>query len=145
MPPATDIASFLAGVSCAEATFSALPTRFAFAVALGNEDRATCELLQTFFGIGVVRVYPRRKEHYDDEAVYRVQRLVDLVEVIVPFMDEHLPPSHKRAQYEDWRQQLLDYWEHRAKRRRVCTVDGCEQPSRAKGRCRHHYYTVFGS
>jgi hypothetical protein len=38
------------------------------------------------------------------------------VEVVVPFMDEHLPPSHKRGQYLAWRAELVDYWEHRARR-----------------------------
>jgi hypothetical protein len=59
-------------------------------------------------------------------------------------MDEHLPDSHKRTQYLVWRAQLLDYWEHRARRRRPCTVAGCEQPQRAKGVCRHHYYERYG-
>lgn len=145
VPRATDLAAFVAGVTCAEGHFSASGPRFSFAVSLGGVDRATCDLLHTFFGVGAVRVYPRRKPHYDDEAAYRVQRLGDLLVVIVPFMDEHLPPSHKRAQFENWRANLLDYWEHRAKRRRCCTVEGCDKPRRAKGYCRHHYFEVFGS
>jgi hypothetical protein len=68
----------------------------------------------------------------------------DLGEVVVPFMDEHLPPSHKREQYLVWRAQSLDYWEHRARRRRPCTIEGCAQPQRAKGVCRHHYFKRHG-
>ena len=83
--------------------------------------------------------------HYDDECSFRIQSLVDNVEVTIPFMDVHLPESHKREQYLVWRDQLLDYWEHRARRRRPCTVDGCTQPQRAKGVCRRHYYERFGS
>jgi hypothetical protein len=128
-----------------EATYSASGSRFAVGVGLGGEDRATCELLHRFFGVGAVRWYPRRKPHYDDEVVYRVQRLRDLVEVIVPFMDAHLPSSHKRLQYEMWRTALIDYWETTAKRKRPCSVEGCAEPARARGRCRHHYYEAFGA
>jgi len=73
-----------------------------------------------------------------------VSALADLVEVVVPFMDEHLPPSHKREQYLVWREELLAYWETKAKRRRVCTVDGCDHPQRAKQVCRRHYYEAYG-
>jgi hypothetical protein len=142
---ASDTADFLGGVVAAEGHFHDGGSRFRFAVALGATDIATCELLREFFGVGAVRVYPRRMPHYDDEATYSVQPMKDLVDVIVPFMDEHLAPSFKREQYETWRAALLDYWEHRAKRRRPCTVDGCDEPRRAKGRCRHHYYEAFGS
>ncbi len=69
--------------------------------------------------------------------------LADLIEVVVPFMDEHLLSSHKRTQYLAWRADLLDYWEHKAKRRRPCTVDGCDEPRRARGLCRRHYYQRY--
>lgn len=120
------------------------PPSFTFAVALGAEDRESCALLRTCLGVGSVRAYARRKEHFDDEACLAVRKLRDLVEVIVPFMDAHLPPSHKRVQYLVWREQLIDYWENRARRVRPCTVEGCEKPQRAKGVCRHHYYVRFG-
>lgn len=73
-----------------------------------------------------------------------MQKLSALVEVVVPFMDEHLPPAYKRQQYEAWRAQLFEYWESDTKRRRPCTVDGCEEPQRAKGVCRRHYYRQYG-
>ena len=57
---------------------------------------------------------------------------------------EHLPPSYKRTQYEAWRAELLRYWEVDARRRRPCAVDGCDEPLRAKGLCRHHYYETYG-
>ncbi len=97
----------------------------------------------TWFGAGRVSLSPRRQPHYDDEVTFRVDRLSDLIDVVVPFMDEHLPPSYKREQYEAWRAELLDYWEHDSKRRRPCTVDGCEQLRRAKGLCRHHYFVAY--
>jgi hypothetical protein len=134
----------IAGFVAAEGTFTghATPTRrrFSFAVALGARDRASRDLLHEFFGCGTVHWSPRRKPHYDDEVAFAVQKLRDLVEVVVPFMDRHLPPCHKRTQYEAWRAELLHHWEHDARRRRPCTVDGCTAPQRAKGLCRRHYY-----
>jgi hypothetical protein len=144
--PATDLASHLGGFTSAEGTFSVSwsPPKFHFAVALGSSDRESCALLRTALGVGHVYAYKRRQTHYDDEIVFAVRKLADLVHVIVPFMDEHLPPSHKRVQYLAWRADLLDYWEHRARRRRACTVEGCDVPQRAKGVCRRHYYERYG-
>lgn len=146
MQPATDLADFVAGFVAAEGTFgvSGTPSSFTFAVALGAEDRESCATLRSYFGVGHVRAYRRREAHFDDEIVFVVRKLRDLVRVIVPFMDEHLPPSHKREQYVVWRTQLLDYWENRARRRRVCTVEGCDEPQRAKGVCRRHYHQRYG-
>jgi hypothetical protein len=142
-------AGFVAGFVAAEGSFirthAGTRPRFGFAVALGATDAAACELLQEFFGVGHVRWYARRKEHYDDEVQFTVGALVDLVNVVVPFMDVHLPPCHKRTQYEKWRRDLLEYWDIRARRRRPCTVEGCDTLSRAKGLCRHHYYKAHGA
>lgn len=87
---------------------------------------------------------PRRKKHYDDEVNYAVQSLRELVEMVVPFMDEHLPASYKRMQYLAWKERLLDYWEHRAKRVRPCAIKGCDKPRRAHGLCRRHLYAFHG-
>lgn len=147
MPPATDLADFLGGFVAAEGTFvvSGNPPSFTFAVALGATDRGSCALARWLFETGKIDAYERRRGHFDDEIRFQVRKLRDLVEVVVPFMDEHLPPSHKREQYLAWREQLLDYWENRARRRRTCTVEGCDRPQRAKGVCRRHYYVRFGS
>lgn len=59
-------------------------------------------------------------------------------------MDMYLPPSLKRDQYLKWRTELLDFWENKAKRRRTCTIEGCETLQRGKGVCRKHYYALFG-
>jgi hypothetical protein len=74
----------------------------------------------------------------------QVQSVRELVERVVPFMDVYLPPSKKRNQYLRWREELLHHWEHTARRRRTCTVEGCEAPQRGKGVCRKHYYAAFG-
>lgn len=132
--------SATAGFVAAEGCFTRARNSFMFSVGLGRLDRRMCEEMRHFFGCGYIVDSPRRRPHYDDESAFMVHKLRDLVEVIVPFMDEHLPPSYKRTQYEAWRSELLDYWEHRAKRVRPCTVDQCDNPRRAKGLCRHHYF-----
>lgn len=97
--------------------------------------------MREVLGVGHVYWYPRRKPHYDDEVCFTVQKMVDLVDVVVPWLDEHLPPSCKREQYVEWRAALLDYWEHHARKpRKPCSVEGCELMSRGKGLCHRHYY-----
>ena len=147
VPLATEaIAAFVGGFVAAEGTFgsSNRGTRFKFAVGLGATDASTCLVLQEYFGCGGIYRWPRRKPHYDDECAFAIQSLVDHIEVTVAFMDVHLPESHKRMQYLVWRAALLEYWEHDAKRRRACTVDGCEAPRRAHQLCRHHLYAARG-
>lgn len=142
--PATDLARYIGGFVAAEGSFTASgsPPTFRFAVGLAAVDRVSCELLSAYFGCGRIQFSPRRKPHYDDETSFVTSSLVELIEVIVPFMDEHLPESYKRIQYLDWRGRLLDYWEHRAKRARPCSVDGCDEPRRAHGYCRHHLWVM---
>jgi hypothetical protein len=143
--PATKFADFIGGFVAAEGCFTGTAKRFTFSVGLGAVDAEVCLLLRDFFGCGSVVESPRRKAYYDDECSFTIQSIKDHLRVTLPFMDEHLPASHKRQQYLVWRAQLLDYWEHRAKRVRPCTVAGCDAPRRAKGLCRHHYYEVHGS
>ena len=102
-----------------------------------------CHLLEGFLGAGHVYESRRWKSHYEDECCFTVTSLRELIEVVVPFMDEHLPPSYKRDQYLAWRERLLGYWEHRAKRVRACTVEGCEAQRRAHGLCRHHLFKAY--
>jgi LAGLIDADG endonuclease len=145
--PATDeTAAFIGGFVAAEGTFvcSGDPPKFTFAVALGAADSDTCIAIQDFLGAGYVHEHARRKAHYDDEVTFAIQSMRQHLEVTIPFMDEHLPPSYKREQYLDWRKRLLDYWEHRAKRVRPCEIEGCEKPRRAHGLCRGHLYVFHG-
>lgn len=146
LPATNDLGEFLAGFIAGEGSFIATgePPKFAFAVGLGATDSATCELLLTYFGAGWIHRSPRRKPHYDDEVTFAIGSMKDHLEVTIPFMDAHLPESYKRVQYLAWRAALLDYWEHRAKRRRACTVEGCERPRRAHGYCRQHLWTFLG-
>jgi hypothetical protein len=124
---ACGLADGLGGVVAAEGTFTVAHIEradgtsrpsFTFAVMLGAIDRATVELFAQYLGVGRVRTYPRRQEHHDDSVVFAVRAFGELIDVVVPFMDEHLPPSHKRRQYLAWRHQLLAYDRVRRGRRR---------------------------
>jgi LAGLIDADG DNA endonuclease family protein len=143
-PRGTDLGAYIAGFVAGEGTFTGTKNTNVFAVMLGEVDAETCELLQSFFGVGHVYHYSRRQPHYDDFVVFQVRKTADLVHVIIPFMDEHLPSSYKRQQYDAWRCKVLDFWEFGMKRRRSCTVDGCERPQRGRGVCRTHYYRLYG-
>jgi hypothetical protein len=143
--PATDeLAQFLGGFVAAEGSFVASSGRFTFRIGLGAADRGMCTRFRDFFGCGSIHHSPRRRPHYDDECSFVIQSLKDHVEATIPFMDEHLPESYKRQQYLAWRDQVLDYWEHRAKRPRTCSVEGCDRPRRAQGLCRRHLLTERG-
>jgi hypothetical protein len=144
--PAGERAAFFAGFVAAEGCFTRdrPGTRFVFTIGLGSLDRELCESFPGWLGVGRTRSYPPRRSHYQGETVYAVSALPDLVDVIVPFMDEHLPPSHKREQYLAWRADLVEYWETKARRPKPCIVEGCTEPRRAKGVCRRHYYERYG-
>jgi hypothetical protein len=100
---------FVAGFTAAEGTFVAHSggRRCAFTIALGAIDADLAHRIAKFFGIGRVYRYSRRRPLHDDVVIFTVQSKRELVEVVVPFMDLHLPPSHKRTQYESWRTTLL--------------------------------------
>lgn len=145
MRPAGDLTAFLAGFVAADGCFTRNgSTRFVFSIGLGADDSAYCHRLPAILGVGLVRTYPRRQPHHQDQVTFRVSALPDLVEVVVPFMDEHLPPSHKREQFLAWRAELLEYWETKARRPKPCIVEGCTEVRRAKCLCRRHYYERYG-
>ena len=146
VPPVTDLAAHVAGFIAAEGHFGAnrTATRFRLAVGLAAADRGSCQLLLELFRVGTITETTRRQAHHDDVVSWQVQALPQLVDVVVPFMDHHLPPCHKREQYIIWRTLLLQYWEHGARRVHPCSVDGCTASSRCKRLCRHHDYLAFG-
>lgn len=110
--PARDLAAPVAGFVAAEGHLGAsgTGTRLRLAVGLAAVDEGSCQLLLELFGIGTITRSPRRRAHEDDEGSWQVQWPPDLVEVVVPFMDDHLPPSHERDRYEVWRAALLERW-----------------------------------
>lgn len=134
----------MAAEGCFTGTRAPTKRRFAFQVGVSEADRDVCGLMLTVFGVGRLVPFRRRQAHYDDEITFVVTRLRDLTEVVVPFMDVHLPASHKRAQYEGWRAELLSYWDTEARRRRPCVLEGCAAPALAHGLCRPHLWSEMG-
>ncbi len=143
LPAISDFGSFVGGFVAAEGCFTGHGARrFRFSLGLGAGDSDLCRTLVIVLGVGSVYHTPRRRPHYDDEVQFVVQSTRALVDVIVPFMDEHLPTSHKRDQYLEWRARLLDHWEHHARRRARCSVAPCMSAAKAHGLCRHHLWRV---
>jgi hypothetical protein len=142
--PATEaLAEFIGGFVSAEGCFTGDGhRRFRFSIGLGASDAGMCELVHEVLGVGSIVHSPRRKLHYEDEVQFFVQATQELVDVVVPFMDAHLPESYKREQYLEWRARLLDYWEHRFRRRKRCTVAECDAPAKAYGLCRRHLWAI---
>jgi hypothetical protein len=139
-PDTEHLASFVGGFVAAEGCFTRSGNRFRFGVGLGAIDNSMCDLMHDLFGVGIIVWSARRQPHYDDEVQFTVQATRELVEVVVPFMDAHLPESYKREQYLEWRGRLLEYWEHRFRRRKRCSVEDCDAPARAYGYCRKHLW-----
>lgn len=138
-----ECAAFLGGFVAAEGSFGRSGRRFRFVISLGASDIEMCNLAAELIGGGHIYRYRRRRPHFQDEAVFVVQSICELVEHVVPFMDAYLPKSKKRRQYEQWKRQLLAYWNKDASRRRCCTSVGCSRPRRAKRLCRAHYYDRY--
>ena len=132
------MAGFIGGFVAAEGSFVRVgePPTFRFSVGLGAVDTISCHQLHDFLGCGRVHCSPRRKPHYDDEVIFVISAMGDHLAATIPFMDAHLPSSYKRQQYLRWRDEVLDYWQHRARRRHPCTIEGCELPVKADGLCR---------
>ena len=138
------ISGFIAAEGCFTATQTPSHRRYGFQVGLGAADRQVCELFLGFFGVGRLVSYRRRQPHYDDEVAFVVSRMPDLIEVVVPFVDAHLPECHKRMQYQAWRADLFAYWNGQARRRRPCRIDGCSSLAVAYGLCRPHLWREEG-
>ncbi len=146
MKPATKTRlDFLGGFVSGEGYFGihGNPPKFRFAIGLGAQDYDICIVFQETLGVGRVYWYERRKIHYDDEVSFVVQSLKELIYTIVPFMDDHLPASYKRVQYEAWRKELLNYWETRARKVQTCSIEGCKDFRKSHGVCRKHLWKVY--
>jgi hypothetical protein len=63
-------------------------------------------------------------------------------------MERFLPASHKRCQFERWREEFEDYERRHPNRNGLgpstCTVEGCTAPVRGQTLCRRHYYQATG-
>jgi LAGLIDADG endonuclease len=60
-----------------------------FSVTQGIRSLSALERIQAYFGCGQIQSNPRRDNHREDLAIYRVRRLSDLQQIIIPFFVSH--------------------------------------------------------
>jgi hypothetical protein len=77
-----------------------------FSVTQGATSRHALELLREFFGVGTLILNRRHDNHREPLWRFSVKRRADLVEVVVPFFEEHPLITAKRADYELFREAL---------------------------------------
>jgi hypothetical protein len=70
-----------------------------FVVTQGAGSAAAIEELAQFFGVGRVYCNRRHDNHKEDLLQYRVGRLADLLEVVIPFFEEHPLHTAKRDDF----------------------------------------------
>jgi hypothetical protein len=71
-----------------------------FAVTQGASSVVCLEELHSFFRVGRIARNARRDNHRDDLLQYRVDRRTDLLEVVIPFFQEHPLRTSKRHDFE---------------------------------------------
>jgi hypothetical protein len=73
---------------------------YRFVVTQGAGSAAALEELEEFFGVGCIYRNRRHDNHKEDLLQYRVGRLSDLIEVVIPFFEEHPLRTAKRQDFE---------------------------------------------
>lgn len=123
-------------------------SRFVFTIEVAARDRALLERLQLRLGVGSVADLPARRAGWLSTSRLVVNSLRAHRRAVIPFMDAHLLPGHKRRQFELWVHAMDTYELHHPSRwgngPSTCCVDGCERPVRGRGLCRSHYYRETG-
>ena len=71
-----------------------------FAVTQGASSARCLEDLQRFFGVGRIYRNARHDNHREDLLQYRVERRSELLEVVIPFFQEHPLLTSKRFDFE---------------------------------------------
>jgi len=110
-----DFGNFICGFVAGEGTFvhrdgEGNKRRFQFSITLVEEDREILEQIQDYFGVGNLYTVDRGVEEWDQQVMYTVQSIGDLIGVIIPFFDEFsLRSTKKERQFEEFRSELEDY------------------------------------
>jgi LAGLIDADG endonuclease len=73
---------------------------YRFVVTQGVASAPAIEELHEFFGVGRIYRNRRHDNHKEDLLQYRVGRLPDLLEVVIPFFEEHPLRTAKRRDFE---------------------------------------------
>ena len=121
--------------------------RFVFKCTVAARDRSILVALQTLLQRGSINDSPGRRD-WQPSSTFTIGSNPAHHAATIPFSEAFLLPSAKRAQYECWRDSLLQHEAlHPSKVGRgpsPCSEPGCEQPVRGRGLCRSHYYRVTG-
>lgn len=123
--------------------------RFVFELSLAEPDLPLVEALQAMLGgAGTIRLREPRRPGWQREACLTVAAERLHLARTIPFAEQFLPPCHKRAQFERWRDELSAYRQRREQvapaGRGRCSVEGCDDWIRGQGLCRRHYYQATG-
>ncbi|MEX2254119.1 MAG: LAGLIDADG family homing endonuclease [Acidimicrobiia bacterium] len=119
---------------------------FRFDVTVATRDRPILEQLRSLLGFGSITDRRPGKPAWQPTSQLRIASIKAHLAATIPWADEHLLVSNKRAQYERWRDALLGYEiEHpRQVGRSRCSEPGCDDFVRGRGLCRRHYYRATG-
>lgn len=109
------LAGFIAGEGCFYANIG--KCFYEFTITCHERDIEVLEKIKAILG-GSVKKYPSRPTMVR----HQVGGIYHIREVIIPFMDEYLLYSHKKFQYLDWKQKVLD---HKLKRKRKSNTYSC--------------------
>jgi len=122
--------------------------RFVFQVTVASRDRPMLDALREYLGFGSIQEKPAAREHWQPTCDYTVNSRRAHFLATIPFMERYLLPSAKRAQYERWRDALIEHEQaHPSKYGKgpsPCSEPGCDKPVRGRGLCRSHYYRATG-
>jgi hypothetical protein len=122
--------------------------RFVFDMKMATVDRPVLEALREFIGFGSIGDAPARHANWAPISCLRINSRRAHHLGTIPFAEAFLLPSHKRTQFEAWREAFLAnerlHPSRRGKGRSICSVPDCPDPVRGRGLCRRHYYRATG-
>src|SRR5262249_10771450 len=102
-----------------------------FSVTQGLKSRSVLERIQDFFGCGQIQANKRHDNHQESLAIYRVRKLADLQQIIVPFFQCYPLQTAKALDFA-----LFAEGVGRMGRGEHLTQDGLERIREIKGRMR---------
>jgi hypothetical protein len=102
-----------------------------FSVTQGVKSLSVLEAIQAHFGCGQIQLNPRSDNHRESLAIYRVRKLADLRQVIIPFFRNHPLQTAKVHDFE-----LFAGVVERMGRGEHLTADGLQQIIDRKSRMR---------
>jgi LAGLIDADG endonuclease len=122
--------------------------RFLFGVTVATRDRPLLEALQQLLGAGTIAEKPPSKPGHLPKCEFSIRSSSTHRSVTIPFAERFLLPSHKREQFEHWRNELYRYEHERPSQYgrgpSPCSIAGCDKPVRGRRLCRSHYYRATG-